>query len=192
MSESIIETEILKLTESLNLEIYSLFCKLDRYKDKLSEPIYKYMSERLYTLYKEEFDRITAPYFLERSRERFQAQERRETLAPHRWRPWYFLWLKVRENHAAKLIVKEIEKETKAFFAACEKRLALSSNEPPAPQNPEKAGTGKQDQQSDRLPNSPKTGISQRSQAQGSTDGANDRSPQAAPAKPMKTGKEKS
>lgn len=135
MSESIIiETEILKLTESLNLEIYSLFCKLDRYKDKLSEPVYKYMSEQLYTLYKEEFDRITAPYFLERSRERFQAQERRESLAPRRWRPWYFLWLKVCENHAAKLIAKEIEKETKTFFETCEKRLALLSDELPTPQ----------------------------------------------------------
>lgn len=159
MTETTIETEILKKAESLNLEIYSLCCKLDRYKDKLSEPLYKYMAERLYVLYKEEFDRLAAPYFLERSREKFQEQERRDTLEPRRWRPWYFLWLKIRENRAAKLIVKQIGKETDAFFAACEKQLSAS----PETRNP------------------PKTGISQRGQACGSTPGASVLSRQAAP-----------
>lgn len=135
MSETTIKNETLKKFWELALDMYELFCKLDRYKDKMTEPAFKFAGGKLEWLFREEFDRVFAPYVLERLREKFKDQERRETLAPHRWRPWYFLWLKVRENHAAKLIVKEIEKETKAFFADCEKRLALLSNEPPAPQN---------------------------------------------------------
>ena len=180
MNEMTIETEMLKKAETLNLEIYSLFCKLDRYKDKLSEPLYKYMAERLYALYKEEFERVSEPYFLERSREKFQARERRETLTPHRWRPWYFLCLKIRENRAAKLIVKEIEKETETFFKECENRLAAERKEQP-PQESQKREAGGADPLADAAHMSPKAGKTASQMPRGSTNGAKNRSEQAAP-----------
>ncbi len=171
-------------------------CKLDRYKDKLSEPLYKYMAERLYALYKEEFERVSEPYFLERSREKFQARERRETLTPHRWRPWYFLWLKIRENRAAKLIVKEIEKETETFFKECENRLAAECKEQPPkdgqpPQESRKREAGGEDPLADAAHMSPKAGKTASQMPRGSTNGAKNWSEQAAPATGVKDRGEK-
>lgn len=180
MNETNIETEILQKAETLNLEIYNLFCKLDRYKDKLVEPIYKYMSEKLCELYKEEFDRMTAQYFLDRKRERFQAQERAETLAPRRWRPWYFFGLKTRENEAAKLIAEEVEQETKAFFDVCKAHIEQAEATPPRESSRKReletrcsAPIGSSEY--------PKTGTSKHGHGLKSKTGVNDQSQCAAP-----------
>lgn len=187
MSETTIQNETLKKFEGLGSDMYALFCKLDRYKDKMTEHAVKFAGGKLEWLFREEFDRIFASYILERTREKFQNRERENALTPRRWRPWYFLWLKIRENRAAKLIVQEVQNDIVAFFDECEKRLKeITKNELSTPQNPPKREEEKQDHKSDEPPKSPKTGISGRSQARGSTPVANDQSPLAASTTPTK------
>lgn len=110
MNELKIETEILKKTEALNLEIYALFCKLDRYKDKLTEPAYKFMAAQLYTLYREEFDRIFAPYEIARAQEKYAHKKRRAKFVPREG------WLFRRKNRAAKHFFERIKIEAEKFF----------------------------------------------------------------------------
>ena len=113
-----IKTEILKQVESLNLEMYVLFCKLDRYKDKMTDPIYKYMADQLFMLYRSEFGHMAKDYLLEREKERYETNSRRDILVPHR--SWFF---GIR-NKAAKLIDKKVRQEADEVFEALKKLLS--------------------------------------------------------------------
>lgn len=114
----------------LNIAFYELFCKYDNYKDKLSEPMAKYMAEKLFSTYKLEFERVFSEdyifteYTLKRAREKFETDERRGELVPKRWRAWWSLFILRRRNKAAELIEKTVEQETEKFFDECAKKLA--------------------------------------------------------------------
>lgn len=124
----------------LNIAFYELFCKYDNYKDKLSEPMAKYMAEKLFSTYKLEFERVFSEdyifteYTLKRAREKYETNERRGELVPKRWRAWWSLFILRRRNKAAELIEKTVEQETEKFFAECEKKLAAEREQakPPA------------------------------------------------------------
>ncbi len=113
----------------LNIAFYELFCKYDNYKDKLSEPMAKYMAEKLFNTYKLEFERIFSEdyifteYTLKRAREKYETDERRGALLPKRFR-WLSRVLLRRRSRAAELIEEQVEQETEKFFAECEKKLA--------------------------------------------------------------------
>ena len=123
----------------LNKAFYELFCKYDQYKDKLTESMAKYMAEKLFSTYKEEFGRIFAEYYIDREREKFENGERRAELIPKRWRAWWSLFILRRRNRAAELIEEKVEKETAAFFAECKKKL-----ERKAPQTVSQTGVNDQ------------------------------------------------
>lgn len=108
----------------LNIAFYELFCKYDNYKDKLSEPMAKYMAEKLFSTYKLEFERIFSEYYIDRAREKFETDERRGELVPRRWRAWWSLFILRRRNKAAALLEKTVEQETEKFFDECAKKLA--------------------------------------------------------------------
>ena len=113
-----IETGILKKVESLNLELFMLFCKLNRYKDKLTEPTYKYMADKLYFVYREEFDRMTVNYIIEREQEKYANKKRRKKLIPHE------SWLFRHKNRAAKYFYKRICIEADKLFTKLEAELS--------------------------------------------------------------------
>lgn len=117
MIEVEIKTEILKNTETLNLEIYTLFCKLDRYKDKLTETTYRYMADKLYLLYREEFERMTANYLIERAQKKYEYKKRFGKLVPRE------SWLFRRKNRAAKYFFKKVCAEQNECFSKLEAQL---------------------------------------------------------------------
>lgn len=143
MIEVEIKTEILKNTEVLNLEIYTLFCKLDRYKDKLTEATYRYMADKLYLLYREEFERMTANYLIERAQKKYEYKKRFGRLVPRE------SWLFRRKNRAAKYFFKKVCAEQNECFSKLKAQLGAV----PA----QESKTGANDQSPKAAPaNSPK------------------------------------
>lgn len=105
-----IKTEIYKRVGTLNLETFVLFCKIARYKDKLTESMYKFMSEGLQKLYINEFKHATGEYLINRKKEIYEDEARDEMFAPRRSKFFH------RRNRAAKLIDKRIEREADKYF----------------------------------------------------------------------------
>ncbi len=119
MSEIIIETEILKKVEKLYNEVYFLYCKLDRYRDKIeSQAAVKFMSNNLYLLCREEFRRIYEPYEIEYDKEKYTHKKRRGKHVPRE------TWFLHRKNLSAKYFIDGVAEEANGFFAAFKKKLA--------------------------------------------------------------------
>ncbi len=152
--------EIIKQVEDLNLKTYELFCKLDRYKDKMTETAYKYMADKLFLIYQAEFEKLYGDYDIERTRKRYELKERRAEEVPRARRIWWTLFIRVRKNRAATLIDEKTEIEAEGLFKEIEKQIAAERIRLNLPQNPEKTGSKKQDQRSDDPQEAPKTGIS--------------------------------
>lgn len=176
----------------LNISFYTLFCKYDRYKDKLSEPMAKYMADKLFSTYKEEYERIFSEYYIEREREKFEIKEKRIERIPKRWRAWWSLFIIRRSNKAAKLIDKHVEKETEEYFKECEAKLTAEreqivpvKSESPTPQNPENGNKVKRIG-AHRPDTSSQKREKERARKQGSTNGASNQSEQPERAEPAK------
>lgn len=119
MSELIIETEILKKVEKLYNEVYFLYCKLDRYRDKIeSQAAVKFMSNNLYLLCREEFRRIYEPYEIEYDKEKYTHKKRRGKFLPRE------TWFLHRKNLSAKYFIDGVAEEADGFFSAFKKKLA--------------------------------------------------------------------
>ncbi len=109
-----IKTEIYKRVGTLNLETFVLFCKIARYKDKLTESMYKFMSEGLQKLYINEFSHVTGEYLIKRKREIYEREAREEVFAPKIGKFFH------RRNKMAKLIDKGVAYSAAKLFEACE------------------------------------------------------------------------
>lgn len=168
------EKDMKNEVETLNTRFYQFWCSLDRYRDKMSDAAYVFMSEKLLEFYKEEYARIYADYKIQRAREKFEAEEKRGALVPQCWRAWWSLFLLRRKNTAAKLIEDRTEFEAERFFEECKKRL-----------DEERAGDAEESRKGETVcadpratsgQKSPKTGKTKRGESRGSTIRANDRS----------------
>lgn len=180
-----IKTEIFKKVEELNLETFVLICKIDRYKDKMTATLYKYMTDQLATIYKNEFENTTGDYLIKRKEEKYERDAREAVFTPQKSK-----YLRKR-NKAAKLIDRKVIQEAEAFFAKCEELLSkldeatqvkdqsevaasgnvvktppdkVKKNAPPKPQNPRKQGSGGKDRAADEPPISRKSGKSKEKQ----------------------------
>ncbi len=118
MNETIIEVEILQKIELLNNNTYAMCCRLTRYKDKLTEPLYKYMADRLYTVYREEFRRIYDEYEITYEQEKYTHKKRRGKFIPREG------WLFHRKNKAAKHFTNIVKAASDTFFAEQESATA--------------------------------------------------------------------
>ncbi len=122
---------IIDAVEKLNIKFYELFSKLDRYSEKLGDQMYNFMAQKLYEVYKEEFERGYADYVIQRECEKFQEQERFATLVPRRWKRFGIFR---RKNHAAGLIETEVLLETQELFRQIESKLFNENFGEPTPQ----------------------------------------------------------
>ncbi len=152
--------KMIEQIEELNIKTYELYCKLDRYKDKMTETAYKYMADKLFLIYQAEFEKLYGDYDIERTRKRYELKERRYALLPRSRRIWWTLFIRKRKNKTAQLIEEKAELEAEDFFKELEKQLAAERTRLNIPQNPEKTGSKKQDRGSDEPQEAPKTGIS--------------------------------
>ena len=130
---------IIDAVEKLNIKFYELFSKLDRYSEKLGDQMYNFMAQKLYEVYKEEFERGYADYAIQRECEKFQEQERFATLVPRRWKRFHLFR---RQNQAADLIQTEVLLETREFFRQIESKIfngtpAEPTTEPTPQETPE-------------------------------------------------------
>lgn len=122
---------IIDKVEKLNIKFYELFSKLDRYSEKLGDQMYNFMAQKLYEVYKEEFERGYADYAIQRQCEKFQEQERFAALVPRRWKRFHLFR---RQNQAANLIQTEVLLETQELFRQIESKLFNGTPEEPTPQ----------------------------------------------------------
>ncbi len=187
-----IKTEILSKFETLNLETFVLICKIDRYKDKMTEPLYKCMTEQLVDLYKKELEKMTRDYNINHENGKHEEKVRKAVFVAKRtgfFRRW---------NKAAKLIEQKVAQEADEFFTHGEKLLSkpdeaalppqvedrgqkpvsenvandqsrqaappTCENAPPTPQKPRKQGSRGKDRAADETPISPKSGKGKKKQ----------------------------
>ncbi len=113
-----IKTEIFKKVEELNLETFVLICKIDRYKDKMTATLYKYMTEQLENIYKNEFENTTGDFLIKRKEEKYERDAREAVFTPQKSK--FFC----KRNRAAKLIDRKVIQEAEAFFTKCEELLS--------------------------------------------------------------------
>ncbi len=113
-----ISTEIFQKVYELDLEMFLLLCKIDRYKDKMTEPIYKYMAQIHFLLYKDEMEKATEEYLMERKKARYEYESRNSIFAPER------KGIFRRRNKAAKLIDKKVAQDWEEYLEKCKKILS--------------------------------------------------------------------
>jgi len=112
-----IENEIFKKVYPLDREIFMLFCKIDRYKDKMIEPLYQYMAKMHFLLYKNEMEKATEKYLMDRKKERYEYESRDSIFAPEKRGIFH------RRNKAAKLIDKKVLQDWDEYFEEAKKLL---------------------------------------------------------------------
>lgn len=126
--------DIISEVEKLNIRIYQLYIKLERYKDKMSETAFRYLSEKIFLVYREEFEKMYEDYGIERDQARFIRKKKRAKLIPREW------WFAFRKNRAAKKFNAEVSALAKTFFdgepqkqetAEQSKRAADATTAPP-------------------------------------------------------------
>ena len=173
-----LETEICQKIDPIFIDTIKLFCKLDRYKDKLTEPAYKFWANSFFTLGKEGFDRMMGDYLIVREQEKYINKKRRKKLIPREG--WFFH----RKNKAAKYFFAQIVEEVRKFFEeppvdksvdgeaqtaevndlieqTVPRNVANDRSEqvtPSTPQKPAKQGSGGADHKVDEQANAPKAG----------------------------------
>lgn len=156
-----LETPIYNTVKPLFVDTLKIYCKLTRYKDKLTEPVHNLMAGDFYTLFKMEYEKQTACYFIECEQEKYKAKKRRGKFTPRE------SWLFRRKNKAAKHFFAEIAEEARKFFeerpadggapaAAVEERGEQDAAQPP--QEPPKQGALAGDPKPDEQANTPKKG----------------------------------
>lgn len=125
MNESDIEleNEIFKMIYPLDREIFMLFCKIDRYKDKMIEPLYQYMAKMHFLLYKNEMEKATEKYLMDRKKERYEYESRDSIFAPEKRGIFH------RRNKAAKLIDKKVLQDWDEYFEEAKKLLYKVADE---------------------------------------------------------------
>lgn len=118
-----IENEIFKKVYPLDREIFMLFCKIDRYKDKMIEPLYQYMAKMHFLLYKNEMEKATEKYLMDRKKERYEYESRDSIFAPEKRGIFH------RRNKAAKLIDKKVLQDWDEYFEEAKKLLYKVADE---------------------------------------------------------------
>lgn len=120
-----IENEIFKKVYPLDREIFMLFCKIDRYKDKMIEPLYQYMAKMHFLLYKNEMEKATEEYLMDRKKARYEYESRDSIFAPEKRGIFH------RRNKAAKLIDKKVLQDWNEYFEEAKKLLyKVAAGEP--------------------------------------------------------------
>ena len=112
------EEKIQDKVGALNTSFFQLLYDLKENKD-----FYKFMLERLFELYKQEYKRICVKYEVSVKREIFEDEARSHYLTPRR--SWFF-GLK---NKSAKLIDEAIDYEVERFFEESEALLEAMRRE---------------------------------------------------------------
>lgn len=102
--------DIISEVEKLNIRIYQLYIKLERYKSKMSEAAFRYLSEKIFLVYREEFEKMYEDYGIERDQARFTGKKKRAKLIP---RERFFA---LRKNRAAKKFIAEVSELAETFF----------------------------------------------------------------------------
>lgn len=106
-----IKTEILQKFKDLLVDEIILCCKVDRYKEKMTDNIYEFAMDKLDLLTREEFYHMTYVYLRERKKEHYENDTLDNIITPRR--SWFFGM----RNKAAKLIDKKIAQDAEALFA---------------------------------------------------------------------------
>ena len=118
MNDREIKNETLKQYEELLLDVDMLYCKLARYKDKMTETAFKFGAGQREGLFRAEFERTFAPYRIERAQEKYEHKKRRIKFVPRE------TWLLHRKNLPAKYFIDGVTEDAGDFFAAFNAKLA--------------------------------------------------------------------
>lgn len=116
------KTEKIETIDELNQKYYTRFTKLKNTRVALGDPVFKFMSEKLFEEYKTEYQLYALQRNIDTARKTYQLEAEEYYLTPRIKRSlWSFFRRK--RNKAAKLLDAETDLAVRQFFDAIEQEL---------------------------------------------------------------------